>query len=323
MTRPLRIEYEGAFYHVLSRGNERKEIFRDDKDRSLFTEILGEMSSRFSVDIFAYVLMDNHYHVLLRTNRPNISKSIQWLGVAYTRRFNIRHHRNGHLFQGRFKSFLIENEKYLLVLSCYIHRNPLRANMVRRLVDYQWSSYKVYAYGKSSPDWLRTEVLLSQIPGKDKNRGYRELVQDYSREEKRIWEDFRYGLLFGSKEYCNQIRSKYLTKKEPDVEIPQKRLFLREEDVNVVLERTASAMGCNISALINPKRIRSGLEKDKRDILIYVLWNTGLYRNNEIAKIFNLSYSSVSKQVHNIKLKLSKEPHIKRIFKRANSLFKM
>ncbi|WP_096894603.1 transposase [Candidatus Scalindua japonica] len=94
MTRQLRIEYEGAFYHVLSRGNERKEIFRDDKDRSLFTEILGEMSARFSVDIFAYVLMGNHYHLLLRTNRPNISKSMQWLGVAYTRRFNIRHFTN-------------------------------------------------------------------------------------------------------------------------------------------------------------------------------------------------------------------------------------
>ncbi|MCP4252845.1 MAG: transposase [Candidatus Scalindua sp.] len=197
MTRPLRIEYEGAFYHVLSRGNERKEIFRDDKDRSLFIEILGEMSARFSVDIFAYVLMDNHYHLLLRTNRANISKSIQWLGVTYTRRFNIKHRRSGHLFQGRFKSFLIENDKYLLILSCYIHRNPLRAGIVRRLVDYQWSSYKIYAYGKPSHSWLMTDVLFSQISGKDKSRGYKEIVQDYSKEEKRVWEDLRHGLLFG------------------------------------------------------------------------------------------------------------------------------
>lgn len=205
MTRQLRIEYEGAFYHVLSRGNERKDIFRDDKDRGLFIEILGEMSERFSVDIFAYVLMGNHYHLLLRTNRPNISKSMQWLGVTYTRRFNIRYRRSGHLFQGRFKSFLIENDKYLLILSCYIHRNPLRAEFVRRLVDYQWSSYQIYAYGKPSPEWLRTIVLFSQIPGKDKNREYKEIVQNYSKEEKRIWEDFRHGSLFGSKEYCDYI----------------------------------------------------------------------------------------------------------------------
>ena len=102
----------------------------------------------------------------------------------------------------------------------------------------------------------------------------------------------------------------------------QKRLFLREEDLNTALGRAASAMECNIGALINPKRL-SGLDKDKRDILIYLLWNTGLYRSNEIAKIFNLSYSSVSKQVSNIKLKLSKEPQTKKIFIKVNSLFKM
>ena len=322
MTRPLRIEYEGAFYHVLSRGNERKAIFRDDKDRRLFIEILGEMSARFSVDIFAYVLMGNHYHLLLRTNRVNISKSIQWLGVTYTLRFNIKHSRGGHLFQGRFKSFLIENDKYLLTLSCYIHRNPLRARIVRRLVDYQWSSYQIYAYGKLSPSWLMREVLLTQISGKNKNGGYKEMVQDYSKEEKRIWEDFWHGSFFGSKEYCEHIKSKYILKKKPDTEIPQKRLLLREDDLNVMIRDVASALECKISCLINPKRI-SGLDKDKRDILIYLLWNTGLYRNFEIAKVFNLSYSSVSKQVSNIKLKLSKKSEIKKMYKKANSLFKM
>lgn len=318
----MRIEYEGAFYHVLSRGNEQKEIFHDDKDRSLFTDILGEMSARFSVDIFAYVLMGNHYHLLLRTNRPNISKSMQWLGVTYTRRFNLKHRRNGHLFQGRFKSFLIENDKYLLVLSCYIHRNPLRAGIVRRLVDYQWSSYKIYAYGKSSPEWLRADILLSQFHGKDKNREYKEIVQNYSKEEKGIWEDFRHGSFFGSKEYCDYIKSKYISKKKPDVEIPQKRLVLRGEDLNATIRKAASALECDISDLINPKRI-SGLDKDKRDILILVLWNTGLYRNYEIAEIFKISYSSISKQVSNIKLKLRKRPQTKKMFKKAYSLFKM
>lgn len=137
-------------------------------------------------------------------------------------------------------------------------------------------------------------MILSQIPGKDKSLGYKEMVQDYSREEKRVWEDFRHGLFFGSQEYCKKVKSKYMGDKEPDVEVSQKRLFLREEDLNTVLGRAAAAMECDISALINPRRI-NGPEKDKRDILIYLLWNTGLYRNNEIAKIFNLNYSSVSK----------------------------
>ncbi|MCP3687264.1 MAG: hypothetical protein GY784_02515, partial [Gammaproteobacteria bacterium] len=93
----------------------------DNEDRVLFLDILGDMSDRFDIDIYAYVLMDNHYHLLLKTNKPNISTSMQWFGTTYTRRYNIKHKRSGHLFQGRFKSFLIENDEYLIRLSCYIH----------------------------------------------------------------------------------------------------------------------------------------------------------------------------------------------------------
>ena len=97
---------------------------------------MGEMSDRFDVDIFAYVLMDNHYHILLQTNNFNLSKAIQWLGVTYARRFNNRHARSGHLFQGRFKSLIVENNAYLVRLSCYIHRNSLRAGIVKRLIKF-------------------------------------------------------------------------------------------------------------------------------------------------------------------------------------------
>ena len=150
MGRAWRIEFEGAFYHVLSRGNEKRDIFFDDDDRRQFLDTVGEMSGRFIVDIFAYVLMDNHYHLLLRTMRANLSKAMQWFGTTYTRRFNNRHSRSGHLFQGRYKSLIIENDAYLTQLSCYIHRNPLRAGIVKRLADYRWNSYKVYAYGNKA-----------------------------------------------------------------------------------------------------------------------------------------------------------------------------
>jgi len=94
---------------------------------------MGEISKCFGVDVLAYVLMDNQNHILLRTNRPNLSKVMQWMGVTYTRRFNNRHGPAGHLFQGRFKSLIVENDAYLIELSCYIHRNPLRAGMVKRV----------------------------------------------------------------------------------------------------------------------------------------------------------------------------------------------
>ena len=139
----------------------------DDKDRLLFIDTVGELSDRFDVDVFAFVLMSNHYHILLRTNQANPSKAMQWLGVTYTRRFNNRHVRSGHLFQGRFKSIVVENYAYVFELSCYIHRNPLRAGIVKRLTDYKWSSYPIYAYGRIGPEWLKTDLILSFFSSKD------------------------------------------------------------------------------------------------------------------------------------------------------------
>jgi putative transposase len=121
MARPWRMEYDGAYYHVLSRGNEGRDIFYDDKDRRYFLDALGEMSERFEVEIYAFVLMSSHYHLLLQTKGSNLSRAMQWFGVTYTRRFNNRHFRSGHLFQGRFKSRLVENDAYVVELSCYIH----------------------------------------------------------------------------------------------------------------------------------------------------------------------------------------------------------
>ena len=155
MARQWRIEDPGALYHVLSRGNNRQNIFVNDDDRQMFLELMEELSERFRVEVYAYVLMSNHYHILLKTNEANLSKSMQWFGSTYTRRFNIKNGANGHLFQGRFKSIIVENDSYLLRLSCYIHRNPLRAGIVKRLFDYSWSSYKFYAYAKKAPKWLK------------------------------------------------------------------------------------------------------------------------------------------------------------------------
>ena len=129
MARAWRIEYEGALYHVLSRGNERRDMFLDDDDHRMFLTGLAESGERFAVDVFAYALMGNHYHMLLRTRRANLSKAMQWLGLSYTTRFNFKHSRRWHLIQGRFKSMLVQNDAYLLQLSYYIHRSPFRAEL--------------------------------------------------------------------------------------------------------------------------------------------------------------------------------------------------
>ena len=122
----------------------------------MFLTLLQEVSERYGIHIFAYVLMGTHYHLLIKTPQANLSKAMQWFGTAYARRFHIHNRTSGHLFHGRYKSILVENDAYLLRLSCYIHRNPLRAGLVNRLVDYPWSSYTYYGYKKKPPVWLDT-----------------------------------------------------------------------------------------------------------------------------------------------------------------------
>ena len=126
MARPLRIEYKGAWYHVMSRGNQKQPIFYNDLDRKKFLKILGESSRTFEVEIHGYVLMENHFHFLLTTPRGNLSRFMHQFNSAYTIHFNRIHQLVGHLFQGRFRSPLIEAERYLYKLSRYIHLNPVR-----------------------------------------------------------------------------------------------------------------------------------------------------------------------------------------------------
>ncbi len=321
MSRPLRIEFEGAYYHVLSRGNERRNIFSDKDDRFSFLESLGNMSDRFEVDVYAYVLMDNHYHLLLKTNKPNISKCMQWFGATYTRRYNNKHKRSGHLFQGRFKSFLIENDQYLMLLSGYIHRNPLRAGIVRRLVDYPWSSYLAYAYGKKSPEWLLTRPILSLFNTKDKHMAYRKMVQSYSNEESRIWEDFRHGLFLGSQKFVDRIKLKYLSE-NPDIEIPQRRQVLRDANPENILKKAAKVLKCDTDIFLQSSRI-SDSDKINRDLLIYLLWSTGWYSNQEIGNLFGLGYSSISRRVTIMKPMIAKDGKLNKKLVRLNSQIKM
>jgi REP element-mobilizing transposase RayT len=302
MARQWRIEYEGAFYHVLSRGIEQRDIFYDNADRQNFLNILGSMSERFDIDIYAYVLMNNHYHLLVKTNKANLSRSLQWLGTTYTGRFNRRHDRRGHLFQGRFRSIIVENDDYLIQLSFYIHRNPVRAGLVERLANYRWSSYPAYAYGSAQPNWLNTQFLLSQFNVQDKHKAYREKVQEYAREEKRIWEDYLTG--------------------EPHKEIPQQRMILKNRNLATLLSKGAEILKCDIEAFRQASRIKDS-GKEERDLLIYLLWELGKYKNSEIGNPFGLGYSSVSRRVSIVKSKLEKDQELRRKYEKIKSLIKM
>jgi len=163
MPRPLRIEYPGACYHVTSRGVDRCTTFVTDQDRRSFLYLLGELLSRFGVETHAYCLMGNHYHLLLRTLRANLSAAMQRLDSLYTSGFNRRHDRDGPLFRGRYRASLIEAEVYLVRAGRYVHRNPLEAGLVTDLDRYRWSSYPAYVGRAPAPEWLRTGVVLQSF----------------------------------------------------------------------------------------------------------------------------------------------------------------
>ena len=160
MGRPLRIEYSGAHYHVTSRGNEQKDVFKSQKDRERFLSYLESAVLRYGAVIHAYCLMSNHYHLLVETPSGNLSQIMKHINGAYTNYFNVKRKRAGHLFQGRYKAILIEADEYAKELSRYIHLNPVRVGMVSRPEDYQWSSYRDYIGQRKTPDWLKREFII-------------------------------------------------------------------------------------------------------------------------------------------------------------------
>ncbi len=168
MARPLRIEYEGALYHVTSRGNAQADIYLSDLDREMFLDVLGHVVDRFGWVCHAYCLMTNHFHLMIETPQANLSRGMRQLNGVYTQRFNRSHGRVGHVFQGRFKSIVVDKDAYLLELSRYIVRNPVAAGMVEDVSGWQWSSYQATVGDTSVPDFLSVDWLLSQFGS---NRG--------------------------------------------------------------------------------------------------------------------------------------------------------
>jgi putative transposase len=142
MARPLRIEYPGAFYHITSRGNARQDIFKTKKDFKDFLIILKENTERYNWQCYAYCLMSNHYHLLIKTLDPNLSQGMRQLNGVYTQKSNYNHKTVGHIFQGRYKAILVDEEKYFYELVRYIVLNPVRAKMVKNPENYHWSSHR-------------------------------------------------------------------------------------------------------------------------------------------------------------------------------------
>ncbi len=206
MSRPLRTEFPGAIWHVTSRGNEKREIFRDDEDRERFLSVLARTVEMCGWRLHAYVLMGNHYHLVVETPEPNLSRGMRQLNGIYTQGFNRRHGRTGHLMQGRYKAILVERETHLLALLRYVVRNPVRAGLVRRAGAWRWSSFRAAAGEAERPAWLETSWTLEQF-GREAARArrrYREFVESGDDGAYRPWESLTGQIYLGGDDFARQ-----------------------------------------------------------------------------------------------------------------------
>ncbi|MBI5602556.1 MAG: hypothetical protein HY879_04300, partial [Deltaproteobacteria bacterium] len=197
----------------------------------------------------------------------------------------------------------------------------LRAGIVERLADYPWSSYPYYAYKKKPPLWLKTEPILGQFSGQNRHQAYRIEVQQYSNEVRSIWEEVKHGLIYGGQEFIDQIKKDYLGDKK-DAELPQRNRLLRTFDPEPILKAAAESLGFDLENARNVKRIGSG-EKDKRDLLVYWLWQTGRLSNDAIGAYFGLTYSAISRCAKVIRDRIAVDREMRGQYEKLKSQIKV
>jgi putative transposase len=234
VARPLRIEYEGAVYHITSRGNAKKPIFKDDKDRINILDILQQVNKRYNWLCHAYCLMSNHYHLVIETPDGNLSKGMKQFNGVYTQTFNKRHKRVGHIFQGRFKAILIQKDSHLLEVCRYVALNPVRAGEVKKPEEWKWSSYRRTVGIVKAHPCLTTEWILGQLAGKRglAEKKYREFVQA-GMGGKGIWKDVKGQSILGREDFLESMID-FVRGYRDIKEIPKRQRYISRPGLNML-----------------------------------------------------------------------------------------
>lgn len=283
MARPLRIEFAGALYHVTSRGNERRPIFRNDRDRRTFLTLLEQATKRFQWSVTAYVLMTNHYHLVIQTPEPNLSRGMQWLNGTYAAWFNHRHQRTGHLFQGRFHAFLVEKEAYFAELLRYVVLNPVRAKMVARPEDYRWSSYRATVGLDVAAAWLDVASALAWLtldPAAAKT-AYREFILEKVGCEKRLWDQVTHAMYLGSEPWTRRMR-KLVESRPCSTDHPAPQRAVGRPDMGAIVKTVADIGSTSQEA------VRSFRGGQLRRLIAWLGWHEGLITLRSIAAALRL-----------------------------------
>ena len=277
MARPLRIQYDDAVYHVTSRGNERRPVFLDRNDRETFLAVLQTANERYNWLCHAYCLMTNHYHLVIETADGNLSAGMRQLNGVYTQRFNRRHERAGHLFQGRYKAILIEKESHLLEVCRYVVLNPVRARLVKHPSEWKWSSYNS-TRGRTAPyPCLATDWILGQF-AEDRSlaqREYRRFVLEGMGSES-IWSDVKAQGILGDADFVESL-SDYVKGHKGIQEIPRSQRFINRS---------------GLEAIFSERVMKT---KETRNRAIRTAVEEFGYRQKELAGHLGMHYSTISR----------------------------
>jgi REP element-mobilizing transposase RayT len=292
MTRPLRIQYPDAWYHVINRGRHREAIYLDDQDYSAFIDLLQEASAMWKIRVAAYCLMTNHYHILIQTPQANLDRCMRHINGIYTQRFNRKHHLDGQLFRGRYKAILVDADNYLLEIMRYIHRNPVNAGTVKQPKEYRWSSHRGYISESVNWNWLNRDFVLEMLDN-NKSKQIKAYVDFMKQEESEEIQDFyekkNLPSILGADGFIEKIKIRYFESKRHK-EIPQSRYL--EPEIRRIKELISKIYKVDVDSLSKSRR---GISNEARNVAIYLSRCYTGKKLEAIGKEFAIAkYSTVS-----------------------------
>jgi putative transposase len=318
MSRPLRIEYPGAWYHIMNRARQAERAFKNEEDYGRFVTVVREASDMWHLRVAAYCLMPNHYHLLVQTPEGNISRCMRHIDGLYTQRFNRTHGMDGSLFRGRYRSILVDADSYLLQLVRYIHRNPLRAGLADELEGYPWSSHRAYLSGAKRWGWISKDFVLSVLSPKRAERlnAYREFMSEQDNAELlRFYERKKMPSVLGAERFVSWVKYRFSIEKADD-EVPQSR------ELTPDLDQLKVAV-CNYYEATEQQlaHSRRGSSNEPRNVAIYLCRRLRGDTLRTIAQHFAMNkYSSVSSVIERMKAQISQNRKLKRRLEEIISL---
>ncbi len=309
MARPLRIEFPGAWYHVMNRGAGRRWIYKYDKHYHYFLSLLADVTERYRVEVHAYCLMGNHYHLMLHTPDGNLQRIMRHINGVYTQYFNRTERTDGALFRGRYKAILVDAQTYWLALSRYIHRNPLEAGLVKRLGDYRWSSYPAYLGKITPPEWLVTREILGSM-GKRKARArYRDYIMDKTQTElDKCYQHKHFSAILGDDEFKQAV----LAEVDPEPDVPESRIGRVRPGIEEIFTAVERYYEVSEKELLRTTRGR-GVISPARAVAMYLSQQLSDKKLSEIAVHFGLAgYASAGASIRNFKVRLEKDKQLRK-----------